>query len=68
MELTAGEHNFAVCDLQTFAKANELSDFISQYHAKKIPDSFKLASSGRGLREGKGVKKADVKVSLLNFL
>ena len=36
MDLTAGEHNFAVCDLQTFSKANELSDFISQYRDNKV--------------------------------
>lgn len=70
LDLTSGDHNFAVADLQKFAKAERLEDFISQYHANKVPASFKLVSSGPagGMRESKTTKKADVKVSNLTFI
>jgi hypothetical protein len=66
LQLTAGDHNFAVCNLQKFATATRLEDFITQYHASEVEKSFRLSSKGGG---GEVVrKKADERLHKMSFI
>ena len=66
LQLTAGDHNFAVCNLQKFATATRLQDFISQYHASEVEKSYKLSAKVSG--EAMERKKADEKLHKMTFI
>lgn len=47
--ITSESYRFAVCNLQKFANANSLHDFIYTFKADKVPKSFKLHGKRFGL-------------------
>lgn len=65
LRLTAGEHNVAICNLQEFATAEKLEDFIYSYHAQEVPAKFTL--HGAAAKHPKKAKQADLQLASLDF-